>query len=129
MKYLGIDFGSKRVGVAVSDDGGKIAFPYSVISNDDNLFVEILKIIKEEKIGSIVMGESKDFAGKPNIIMKEIKKFKKLLEEKIKLPVSFEPEFMTSNQARQVVGKNEMEDASAAAIILQSYLDKNSHML
>ena len=124
MKYLGIDFGSKRVGVAVSDDGGEMAFPHSVLPNDEKLLENIKKIIKDEKIGEIVMGESKNFQGQPNEIMKEIETFKKVLEEKTKLKVIFEPEFLTSHQAQQFQGKNELHDASAAAIILQSFLDR-----
>jgi len=126
MKYLGIDFGSKRVGVATSDEEGKMAFPYSVILNGEKLFTEIDKIIKKEKIDKIVIGESKNFAGEPNAIMKEIEKFKKELQDKTELKVIFEPEFMTSSQAEIIQGKNEMHDASAAAIILQSFLDKNN---
>jgi putative Holliday junction resolvase len=124
MKYLGIDFGSKRVGIAVSDETSKLAFPHSVIPNDENLVGEIEKIIKDEKISEVVIGESKDFKNMPNKIMIEIEKFKKVLEGKTKLPVSFELEFMTSGQAEQIQGKNDMNDASAAAIILQSFLDK-----
>lgn len=138
MKYLGIDFGSKRVGVAISDEEGKMAFPHSVITNDKNLLTEVEKIIKEEKINEIVMGESINFAGEANKIMTEINKFKNVLTEKTKLKVSLEPEFMTSQQAEHIQHrrrgsvsrpqrrepKNEMHDASAAAIILQSYLDK-----
>jgi len=123
MKYLGIDFGGKRVGVAVSDENGKMAFPHSVVKNDEKLLAEIEKIIEKEKIGGVVIGESRNFKGEPNKIMAEIEKFKRTLEEKIKLPVYFEPEFMTSAQAERGLGKNEMHDASAAAIILQSYLD------
>jgi putative holliday junction resolvase len=125
MKYLGIDFGLKRIGLSVSDDTGKLAFPHSVILNSKNTLDEIGKIIKKEKIDEIVMGESKNFAGESNKIMAEIEKFKKILEEKIKLKVYFEPEFMTSQQAEQIQGKNDMHDASAAAIILQSYLDSH----
>lgn len=149
MKYLGIDFGSKRVGLSVSDEAGKMAFPYSVVLNNKELLVEMKKIIEKENIEGVVMGESKNFAGGPNKIMAEIEKFKKVLEEKTKLEIVFEPEFMTSQQAQREIrsrrpdtrsdresrsrlksrDKNEMHDASAAAIILQSYLDKNSHML
>lgn len=143
MKYLGIDFGSKRIGLAVSDEGSKMAFPFSVLPNDKNLLNEAEKIIKDEKIECIVMGESKNFKDEPNKIMEKIEEFKKELEEKTKLKVYFEPEFLTSIQAEQIQHrrrgsvsrpqrrepKNEMHDASAAAIILQSFLDKNSHMV
>lgn len=130
MKYLGIDFGSKRVGIAISDEEGKMAFPHSVILNSKNTLDEIGQIIKKENIDKIVVGESKNFEGKPNKIMTEINKFKKELEDlpaeagKIKIKVSLEPEFMTSQQAQHLQGKNEMHDASAAAIILQSYIDR-----
>lgn len=128
-KYLGIDFGSKRVGLATSDDLGTMAFPHSVISNDKNLLEEIEKIIKKENITDIVIGESKNFAGEPNKIMVEIEKFKNLLAGETKLNVFLEPEFMTSSQAELIQGKNSMHDASAAAIILQSFLDKKSSVI
>lgn len=152
MKYLGIDFGSKRVGMAVSDEAGQMAFPYSVLQNNENLLNEAAEIIKKEKIEEIVMGESKDFKNEPNKIMKKIEEFKKNLEDlpaqagKLKIKVWLEPEFMTSKQANigfksrrlalQESGsrlkrreQNSMHDASAAAIILQSYLDKRQDMI
>ena len=128
-KYLGIDFGSKRVGLATSDDLGTMAFPHSVIPNDKNLLEEIEKIIKKENITDIVIGESKNFAGEPNKIMVEIEKFKNLLAGETKLNVFLEPEFMTSSQAELIQGKNDMHDASAATIILQSFLDKESSVI
>ena len=123
-KYLGIDFGSKRIGLAVSDELGNLAFPYRVLPNGADLIEKIMEIIRKENIKSVVMGESKDFKGEANKIMVEIDKFKKEFESKSKLTVIFEPEFLTSVQAEQIQGKNEMQDASAAAIILQSYLDR-----
>lgn len=128
MKYLGIDFGSKRVGLAISDDEGHLAFPLVVVPNDPNLVESIEKIIKEKNITVVVLGESKNFKGEPNKIMAEIEKFKKLLEEKTDLPIFLEPEFLTSFQAnqtsRELGGTQDSTDASAAAIILQSYLDR-----
>jgi len=129
MKYLGIDFGSKRIGLAVSDETGRLAFPHSVILNSKNILDEVSELIKKEKIDEIVIGESNNFTGEPNKIMAEIEKFKNEITEKTKLKVYFESEFMTSVQAKQIQGENLMHDASAAAIILQSFLDRNSHML
>ena len=124
MRYLGIDFGAKRVGLAVSDDTGRMAFPYLVLENGGNLLEDIVLIIKKEKIGEVVVGESTDFKGEPNKIMKGIKEFSEILKNKIDLPIFFEPEFLTSAQALHLQGKNKMHDASAATIILQSYLDR-----
>lgn len=129
MKYLGIDYGAKRVGLAVSDDEGRMAFPYSVLQNDKDLLVNIARIIEKNGVGEIVMGESKNFSGEPNEIQAGIEDFKNKLETETDLDVNFEPEFMTSAQAEHIQGKTEMHDASAAAIILQSYLDKKQHML
>src|SRR3989344_6419321 len=101
-KYLGIDFGSKRIGLAVSDELGNLAFPYRVLPNGADLIEKIMEIIRKENIKSVVMGESKDFKGEANKIMVEIDKFKKEFESKSKLTVIFEPEFLTSVQAEKI---------------------------
>ena len=128
MNYLGIDYGSKRVGLAISDPSGSLAFPLTVLENSDNLINEISKICQEKEIDAIVVGESKDYSLNENEIMKEVKPFVKKLEETTKLPVHMHPEFMTSVEAERLQGRNEMHDASAAALILKSYLEtsKNS---
>ena len=123
MKYLGIDYGEKNVGVAVSDDGGNLAFAKIVLKNDKYLLENVLKICGEEKIDEVVLGESFDFSGQPNLIMKDILSFKKDLEDK-KIKINLEPEFLTSVEAERIQGKNDKLDASAAAFILKSYLDK-----
>jgi putative Holliday junction resolvase len=124
MKYLGIDFGEKRVGIAVSDDSGKIAFPSVVLANDQNLLKNIVDLCMQNSVETVVMGESRDYQGQINPIMWKIEGFKKQLET-MGFKVIFEPEFMTSVQASQITGENKMLDASAAAIILQSYLNKS----
>ena len=122
-KILGIDYGGKRVGVAISDEGMKFALPVTVIENSPLLLEEVSKIALDNSAKEIVLGESNDYSGKPNPIMLEVIEFKKHLEEKGYI-VHFELEFMTSVQAERLQGKNKMSDASAAALILQSYLDK-----
>jgi putative Holliday junction resolvase len=124
MKYLGIDYGAKRVGLAVSDENGKMAFPLDVLSNDKRMMERIKQVCKTERIESIVIGESKDFGGKDNIIMKDAKIFGAGLKKIVKLPIHWEHEFYTSAEAERLQGKHGMLDASAAAIILKSYLDK-----
>ncbi len=122
MRYLGIDYGAKRVGVAVSDTEGTFAFPLVVLENTPELLAEVAEICKENDVAIIVVGESQDFSFKDNKIMKEIRQFLPKLE-KFGFDVRLHPEFMTSQQAEQITGKTEMHDASAAALILQSYLD------
>jgi len=123
MKYLGIDYGLKRIGLAISDDSGVFAFPLKVIKNSKNLIVEIRKLCSENEIGGIVVGESKNFKQEENEIMKDIKIFIKDLKEVLHLPISLHPEYLTSAEAERIQGKNDMLDASAAAIILRDYLD------
>jgi putative Holliday junction resolvase len=125
MKLLGIDYGAKRVGVAISDDGGSIAFAKIVLPASPNLVFDIGKICMEEKVEAIILGESKDFSGKDNPVMKDIHILKAELEKTLKIPVYFEPELMTSMEAKHIQGDNDMNDASAAAIILQSYINRN----
>jgi len=140
MKILGIDYGTKRIGIAISDDSEKFAFPKEIILNDNNLIAHIVVVCKDEKIKTIVIGESLDYKGRENIVMKEIKKFIKSIKKEINITIIFEPEFMTTVQVKRLQKygiKESMRprktpergvcgkvDASAAAIILQTYLDK-----
>ena len=124
MKYLGIDYGTKRVGIATSDDGGLMAFPLRVLLNSRSLLAHITKICKDEKVGTIVVGESLNFENKHNKIMQEINEFAEDLKNVSGLPVVFMNEVLSSREAMHMQGDNDQNDSSAAAIVLQSYLDK-----
>jgi putative Holliday junction resolvase len=124
MRYLGIDYGTKRVGTALSDESNVFALPLKVVSNTKNLIEDVNTIICDHNVDVIVLGESKDFKGKDNIVMAKIRKFKEDIENRLGKPVIFEPEFLTSHQAQSIQGKHNLLDASAAALILQSYLDR-----
>ncbi len=123
MRILGIDYGSKRIGIAVSDDAEQFALPVSVVTNSDVALSEIVEIAREHAVQEMVIGESRNYKGEPNSIFLDSLAFKNLLESK-GYAVYFEPEFMTSVNAERFQGKNELHDASAAALILQSFLDK-----
>ncbi len=122
-RYLGIDYGAKNVGLAVSDEAGSFAFPLKVLENNSDLVDTIKRICEQNAIGTIVVGESRDFEQKENEIMKEIAPFAQKLWEDIGLPVKMHPEFLTSIEAERLQGHNDMHDASAAALILKSYLE------
>ena len=124
MRYMGIDFGSKRVGIALSDESATIAIPKAVLPNDRTLFGEIKNLCAGHRVKAIVIGESKNFKGQDNPIMKDITFFKGELERGLHLPVHLEPEFLTSFEAARTHGDSPLLDASAAALILQSFLDK-----
>ncbi len=124
MKYLGIDYGEKRVGIAISDVEGKVAFPKIVLENNTDLMQKISDLINESKVEAVVIGESKDYKGGDNKISPKIISFKRELSSIVKLPIFLEPEFMTSMQVEKTFGKTDMLDASAASIILQTFMDK-----
>jgi putative Holliday junction resolvase len=128
MKYLGIDYGTKRTGIAISDETLTVAFPYKTIQTSKELANDILEIIKAEQIVKVAIGESKDKDMKDNPVMKHINVLKKELEEK-GVEVDFHPEMYSSAQVVSIMGEeNKSIDASAAAVILQNYLDLQKHI-
>lgn len=140
MKYLGIDFGSKRVGLAVSDEEGRIAFPKETLRNDSKLLQNILDFIKKEKIEKIVIGESLNSKGDKNFIEEGAGFFVDELAKLSGLKVEKQKEFFSSYEAHGRMGKEQNNsrssffsktkdlDASSATIILQRYLDKVNNL-
>lgn len=117
-RYLGIDVGKVRVGIAVSDDGGTLAFPLETVSRAACV-ARIQTLVVEQSITGVVLGESRDLDGQENPIMEEVRAIARQLRTQV--PVLFEPEqFSTQAAARLGTGS----DAEAAALILQSYLDR-----
>lgn len=123
MRLIGIDYGERRVGIALSDDKGMMAFPHSVVPNDKDLIKAILDIAAQNNAEVVVVGESKNYKGEPNRIMEKVRPFGDELRA-AGMNVVFEPELLTSHQAAHFQGKHGMLDAAAASIILQSYIDR-----
>ena len=131
MRLLGIDYGTKRVGVALSDQSGHFAFPHKAVHNDRHLLASLTKLATEQKVGLIVIGDSKNYRGEDNPVMVKIRKFRDELEAKLKeagleIKIVSEPELLTSAEAERIQGKTADHDASAAALILKSYIDKQN---
>jgi putative holliday junction resolvase len=121
-KLMAIDFGEKRVGIASTDDSGEFALPRMVLPNDDELLQKLISYIQEESVEKVVMGESLNYQGEPNKIMEAAANLKRELEA-AGVEVVLHPEVLTTMEARQIQGQTEMTDASAAALILKSYID------
>ncbi len=130
MRILGLDYGTKNIGVAVSDEGAGFAFPRGVLPNNDKILKALASLIHEEGISSIVLGDPGE-----NRINSEVRKFREDLEKHFGLEVFMEKEFMTSAHVSQFGGakpvarktKKEVSakrDDSAAALILQRFLDR-----
>ncbi|MBI1975392.1 MAG: Holliday junction resolvase RuvX [Candidatus Vogelbacteria bacterium] len=123
MRLLGIDYGAKRIGLATASSEDGIAFPLRTVHNSKETVEEIARIVLQEGSSAIVIGESRDYSGKDNPIMKQVRIFAEDLRRITGLPIYFQPEFMTSVQAARGQGMNANLDASSAAIILQAFID------
>ncbi len=122
MKYLGIDYGTKRIGIALSDESGEFAFPQGIIG-PDKAIAEIKTLCEKEQVGAIVIGKSIASNGMDNEIVPVVEKFKTKLEEATSLPVHFQQESYSTMEAHRYQTKAGSRDDSAAAIILQRFLD------
>ena len=127
MKYLGIDFGTKRVGIAASDDEGTLAFPRTILPNDEKLVPAILKMIEQEQIGAVVVGDTRAASGQANIASLSADLFIEELKEATPLPIHRGFEAWSSVEASRYAPPHQRrDDAASAAIILQRFLDMRS---
>jgi len=122
MRILGIDYGQKRIGVAISDEGGTLAFPFDLFKKNPPLkgvklgkfkavkerwseeeikaiSKEIGGVCRSEKIGTIVLGLPLDLSGKETVMTGEVREFFAILKKMAKKPVVFEKEFLTTKLA------------------------------
>lgn len=135
MKYLGLDVGSKTLGMATSDRTGLIATAYNIIRHNEDyefLVEEIIKIVNQEKIEAIVLGFPKNMNNTIGEKGKLSEKLKEELEKKLTIPIYLQDERLTTKEAEHLLISNNTSrkkrkkviDAVAATIILQSFLDK-----
>ena len=132
-RCLGIDLGSKRVGLALSDKMNMIASPYRtlIVKNEQDLLDQLRLIIVEFKVKTIVLGLPLNMSGEDSAQTKKVREFKSVLSI-FNLPVKLEDERLSSISAKRSLvmqniktGHNKSEiDKRAAAIILQQFLDK-----
>ncbi len=135
---LGIDYGSKRMGLAVSDLLRTIATPYKILYRKDlnTDLEELKKIIKEKEVGAIAMGLPLQMNGQEGEIAQEVRKFATILEENLCLPVFLWDERLSSSAVENFLIKEvdlsrskraKVLDSSAASYILQGVLDALSY--
>jgi len=123
MRYLGIDYGTKKIGLALSDEGGEFAFPHSVVSYDRDFFRVLGRVCTDHAVKAIVLGHSLTASGAENEIVEETNRFAEKLHTVLALPVHRQNEFFSSVEAHRYQTKKGDRDDSAAAIILQRFLD------
>ena len=135
MRYLGIDLGTKTIGLAVSDKSGVLATSYKVLHHDNNeesCLDELKKIVESFEIDAIVLGLPKNMNNTLGVRANNTLKFKDFLEKNLNLKVYLEDERLTTKSAEAVLIKGDISrkkrkqviDKVAATIILQSFLDK-----
>jgi len=129
-KFLGIDYGDKHLGLAIADEETRIASPYKILpNNDDNLVIgQISRIVIDEEIKAIIIGLPKGMQGQASAQLAKVNSFIELLKNNFSQEIIAEDERLTTAMAGGLMKEDkksgERDDAVAAMLILQSYLDK-----
>lgn len=136
MRYLGLDLGSRTLGVAVSDKTGFIASSYKTIHHNeeyDRLIDDVKNIVNELEVDAIVLGFPKNMNNTIGPKGELSLEFKKKLEEVLEIPIYLQDERLTTKSATDILIQGNMSrkdrkkvvDSVAATIILQSFLDRS----
>jgi len=135
MRYLGLDLGSRTLGIAISDATGFIASSYKTIRHNeeyDRLLEEVVNIVKEKNIEGIVLGFPKNMNNTIGPKGELSLDFKEKLEKLVDIPVYLQDERLTTKSATDLLisgnvsrkDRKKVVDSVAATIILQSFLDQ-----
>lgn len=125
-KILGIDYGEKRIGLAISDESQTFARELLILSPKE-FWLKLPDIIKENEVIKLVLGWPLNMSGEMTQKTKEVENFKFELENKTKLTVEIIDERLTSAFAQNITGSKKDLDSLAAQILLQNYLDKKQN--
>ncbi len=133
MRILAVDHGEKRIGLALSDPTATIASPLTVIEHVSRLMdtAQVANIATENEVGLIVIGQSFDEEGQPNLAGRRAAKFAQALKEQTQIPIVLWDEAFSTQDARAAriqMGSSRKQrgghqDALAATMILRSYLE------
>ena len=132
MRYLGIDYGKRWIGMAIADTRVNVVIPMEVIENkgEEKLFSRLSDLIKGEKIGELVIGVPYSLNSQKSAQTKETLDFVKKLSECVKIPVHEEDERLTSQGAAKLAvngfGKETRMHSNAAALILDSFIARQN---
>lgn len=126
MRLLGIDYGTKKVGLAVTDPSGFFPTPYGVLPSDDFLVKKVSQLIADQGVERVVIGLPMDYKRGENDLTNRVRKFGDILAQHSGVSVVYHDETLTSKEAERLVGRDEKYDARAAALILKSYIDQHT---
>lgn len=131
MRLLGLDYGRKRIGLALSDPLGLTAQPLGFIPRDSKTFDQLSEIIQKHGVEEIVLGHPKSLSGHEGEMSKEVQAFGKKLENKTGKPVHLWDERFTTSEAENLLisadvrrsKRKEVRDTVSASLILQGYME------
>ena len=139
MRALGIDYGERRIGLALSDATGLLASPWKLMQNDANVGAAARRLADEVRrlqaeddgLAAIVVGLPRRLNGEPTEQTGRVRRLVQLLAEDVAVPITLQDERLTSHEADELLAEREHDwrkrkqqvDAMAAAMILQDYLD------
>jgi putative Holliday junction resolvase len=131
MKTIGIDFGTKRIGIAMTDAEGILAYPFKVIvkTTRDALFSELLEIFETEKVDEIVIGLPLSLDGEDTLTTRQVRNFATSLGRRTTLPIHLVDERLSSVAAEEELKeaglwnrkRKKNLDSQAAKIILETW--------
>lgn len=132
MRYLAIDYGNKRTGLAICDASETITSPLTVLDSQKDLLEKIADIVKTENAGAVVVGLPLNMTGTESAQTKLTRKFVKLLEDRLSVPIHLQDERLSSFGAEEKLAAAELTrnkrkkriDAVAAAEILEAFLEQ-----
>ena len=127
--FLGLDVGEKRIGVAIGDSAVKIASPIAVIKNDDEVIINIEKLLDKYLIDKIIVGLPRNSKGEETAQSQYVRDFSEKLKP-LSIPIIFQDESLTSVQAIERLSGSKTKksdiDAEAAVIILTDFLESQN---
>ena len=133
MRIIAVDHGTKRIGIAISDPSGCIARPLTILEHVslEHDSREVIKLAVEYLVDLIVVGQSRDEEGAPNLSGRRAMRFADALKRRSEIPVELWDESLSTQDARRVwldAGASRKKrakpvDSIAASVILQSYLE------
>lgn len=124
IRFLGVDWGEARIGLALGDSDTKLAIPYKTVSG----LAEVLQVAREEGVEKIIVGKPVKMSGSQENLTEGFCDFIKLLEKEAEIKIEYIDERLTSKAADALIGDKKTKagrDEIAAMLILQTYFDKS----
>ncbi len=127
MNILGIDFGTKRIGLAWMQEGLDVVLPFGVVEHEDRKknVEAVAKLIVDERINKVIVGLPFGFDGEETENTKRIRAFAGELGKMVDVPIEFEGEEFTTKEAAQMEGDASL-DEKAAMLILQGWKERSA---